>query len=88
MGDWTQVTGAVVAMLTLLGAIFNFSVIKPLNQSVRGLRDCIYELRYQLKDTEAKRQQMAERLTRVEDAAAYANQRLDKIERDWKDGDG
>lgn len=68
MMEWMmQVAGSLVSVLMFCGIIFNFSVIKPLNESVRGLRDCIVELRRQLTDTEAKRQKMAERLSRVEE---------------------
>lgn len=80
MTEWTQTVGSVVSVLMLCGIIFNFSVIKPLNQSVRNLRDCIAELRRQLTETEAKRQEMAERLSRVEEATGLAQHRLDVIE--------
>lgn len=48
--------------------------------TVRSLRDCIAELRRQLSDTEAKRQQMAERLSRVEESTEHAHHRLDVME--------
>lgn len=80
MVEWVQVAGSLVSVLMLCGIIFNFSVIKPLNESVRGLRDCIVELRRQLTDTEAKRQKMAERLSRVEESAEHAHHRLDVME--------
>ena len=60
MAEWLQMAASLVSVLMLCGVIFNFSVIKPLNESVRSLRDCIAELRRQLSDTEAKRQKMAE----------------------------
>ena len=65
MAEWLQMAASLVSVLMLCGGIFNFSVIKPLNESVRSLRDCIAELRRQLSDTEAKRQKMAERLYRL-----------------------
>lgn len=72
MAEWLQMAASLVSVLMLCGVIFNFSVIKPLNESVRSLRDCIAELRRQLSDTEAKRQKMAERLSRVEALAEHA----------------
>ena len=77
MAEWLQMAASLVSVLMLCGVIFNFSVIKPLNESVRSLRDCIAELRRQLSDTEAKRQKMAERLSRVEALAEHAHRRLD-----------
>ena len=73
MAEWLQMAASLVSVLMLCGVIFNFSVIKPLNESVRSLRDCIAELRRQLSDTEAKRQKMAERLSRVEALAEHAH---------------
>ncbi|MBS6103299.1 MAG: hypothetical protein KH840_01775 [Megasphaera sp.] len=73
-------TGALVSVLTLCGIIFNCSVVKPLNQSVRSLRECIEDLRRQLIDTESKRQEMAERLSRVEEATEHVRHRLDILE--------
>ena len=80
MAEWLQMAASLVSVLMLCGVIFNFSVIKPLNESVRSLRDCVVELRRQLTDTEAKRQQMAERLSRVEEATGHVQHRLDVIE--------
>lgn len=80
MEHWTQVLGVTVSVLTLLGVIFNFSVIKPLNDVVRGLRESVDCLRRQLYDTEAKRQEMAERLSKVEESTSHAHHRLDVLE--------
>ena len=80
MAEWLQMAASLVSVLMLCGVIFNFSVIKPLNQSVRSLQDCIDNLRRQLSDTESKRQQMAERLSRVEEATGHVQHRLDVIE--------
>lgn len=82
MAEWVQMVGSLVSVLMLCGIIFNFSVIKPLNQSVRSLQECIDHLRRQLQlsETEAKRQEMAERLSRVEEATDHVQHRLDVIE--------
>lgn len=80
MAEWLQMAASLVSVLMLCGVIFNFSVIKPLNQSVRSLQECIDYLRRQLSDTESKRQQMAERLSRVEEATGHVQHRLDVIE--------
>lgn len=48
MAEWLQMAASLVSVLMLCGVIFNFSVIKPLNQSVRSLQECIDHLRRQL----------------------------------------
>ena len=80
MNYWVEVTGSVVSILMLCGVVFNYSVIKPLNQSVQGLRDAVECLRRQLHDTEQKRQEMAERLSRVEASVSHMNRRLTTLE--------
>ena len=51
MAEWLQMAASLVSVLMLCGVIFNFSVIKPLNQSVRSLQECVDHLRRQLSDT-------------------------------------
>lgn len=36
MAEWLQMAASLVSVLMLCGVIFNFSVIKPLNESVRS----------------------------------------------------
>ena len=43
MAEWLQMAASLVSVLMLCGVIFNFSVIKPLNESVRSLREKMAE---------------------------------------------
>ena len=71
MVEWVQMVGSLVSVLMLCGIIF---------KSVRSLQECIDHLRRQLSETETKRQEMAERLSRVEEATDHVQYRLDVIE--------
>ena len=55
MAEWVQMAGSLVSVLMLCGIIFNFSVIKPLNQSVRSLQECIDHLRFLRRKPNARR---------------------------------
>ena len=68
------------ALLTFLGAIFNFSVIRPLNRSILNLKDMIIDVRVELRESEKKRQQMAEDLARVNSSLEDAHRRIGYIE--------
>lgn len=81
MERWISMAGSLVSVITLCGVLFNYSVIKPLNQAVTALRQSVDCLRAQLRDTEQKRQDMAERLSRVEEMADHALHRLDVLEK-------
>lgn len=81
MLHWIEAAGSAVSILVLCAALFQYSVIRPLNQSLQSLQECIDHLKEQLSDTESKRQLMAERLSKVEEATDHVQHRLDIIER-------
>lgn len=80
MESLVQMTGVIVAILSLCGVIFNYAVIKPLSDSIQELRELIESTRDYLYDVEDKRQRMAERLAKVEASAASAHHRLDDLQ--------
>lgn len=81
MESLVQMTGVIVAVLSLCGVIFNYAVIKPLSDSIQELRELIESTRDYLYGVEEKRQRMAERLAKVEASAASAHHRLDTLEK-------
>lgn len=78
--DFWAIAGPMTALLTFLGAIFNFSVIRPLNHSILNLKDMIIDVRVELRESEKKRQQMAEDLARVNSSLEDANRRISYVE--------
>lgn len=80
MESLVQMTGVIVAILSLCGVIFNYAVIKPLSASIRELRELIESTRDYIRGVEEKRQNMAERLAKVEASAASAHHRIDGLE--------
>lgn len=81
MESLIQMAGVIVAILSLCGVIFNYAVIKPLSASIRELRELIESTREYIRGVEEKRQNMAERLAKVEASAASAHHRLDTMEK-------
>ena len=79
--EYVSILGAVAAMFTVIGAIFNFSVIRPLNESIHILACVIKTMQQALRDIDEKRQAAAERLAKVEGSAASAHHRIDTLER-------
>lgn len=77
--EWLGIIGPVTALLGVVGAIFNFSVIQPLNASIRNLNDSIENMKESLHDIDEKRQVQAERLATVESSVKSAHHRLDEI---------
>lgn len=81
MESLVQITGVIVAILSLCGVIFNYAVIKPLSSSIEELRELIESTQAYIRDVEEKRQNMAERLAKVEASAASAHHRMDTLEK-------
>lgn len=79
MESLVQMAGVIVGILSLCGIIFNYAVIKPLSSSIQELRDLIESTQNYIRRVEEKRQNMAERLAKVEASAASAHRRLDDI---------
>lgn len=81
MESLVQITGVIVAILSLCGVIFNYAVIKPLSSSIEELRELIESTQVYIRGVEEKRQNMAERLAKVEASAASAHRRMDTLEK-------
>jgi chromosome segregation ATPase len=81
MESMGQMTGVIVAILSLCGVIFNYAVIKPLSTSIEELRELIESTQEYIRGVEEKRQNMAERLAKVEASAASAHHRMDTLEK-------
>lgn len=81
MESLAQMAGVIVAILSLCGVIFNYAVIKPLSSSIQELRELIESTQTYIRGVEEKRQNMAERLAKVEASAASAHHRMDTLEK-------
>lgn len=81
MESLVQITGVIVAILSLCGVIFNYAVIKPLSSSIEELRELIESTQAYIRGVEEKRQNMAERLAKVEALAASSHHRMDTLEK-------
>lgn len=78
--EWLGIIGSLAAVFTVIGAIFNFSVIRPLNESIHSLSCVIKTMQQALRDIDEKRQEAAERLAKVESSTASAHHRIDTLE--------
>lgn len=70
------VVGTIVATLTLVGAIFNFAVIRPLNAAITNLQSTIEDLHSYVNNVEEKRQRMAEELAEIRESTKNAHKRI------------
>jgi len=68
-----------VAIAGFFAAAFSYIVLTPLNKSIEGLRTIVSELKDELRYSEQRRNELQERVAKVEAAAASAHRRLDEI---------
>ena len=80
MESLVQMTGVIVAILSLCGVIFNYAVIKPLSSSIEELRELIESTQAYIRGVEEKRQNMAESMAQVAASAASAHHSMDTLE--------
>lgn len=68
-----------VAIAGFFAGAFSYIVLTPLNKSIEGLRTIVSELKDELRYSEQRRNELQERVAKVEAAAASAHHRLDEI---------
>jgi hypothetical protein len=76
------VAGTVV--LSFMGGIFSYVVLKPLNAAIAELKTAIYDLRSSVKANEARWHSLEIKLTQVEQSTKSAHHRLDTLEEEVK----
>lgn len=72
-----------VAIAGFFAGAFSYIVLKPLNQSIEGLRTIrtiVSELKDELRYSEQRRNELQERVAKVEASAASAHHRLDRLD--------
>ena len=78
--DFWAIAGPMTALLTFLGAIYNFSVIRPLNHSIHHLNEMIIDVRRDLRIQDDKRQKMAEEIAGIKASLNSAHSRITYVE--------
>ena len=69
-----------VAIAGFFAAAFSYIVLAPLNKSIEGLRTIVSELKDELRYSEQRRNELQERVAKVEAAAASAHHRIDRLD--------
>ena len=70
-----------VCIAGFFAGAFSYIVLKPLHQSIEGLRTIVQELKEELRYSESRRHELEERVAKVEASAASAHHRIDELTR-------
>lgn len=80
--NW-ETMGQIVAVASALGSVFHFAVLRPLNETIIGLKEVTKELKKELQDIRAEHQSMAIEIAKIDQRAKAAHNRIDEIMSVW-----
>lgn len=78
--DIIAALGQIAAVLTVIGGIFSYAVIRPLNESIRALKDTVDEMREEIKEGREQRQGLEVQLAKIDSSVRSAYHRIDALE--------
>ena len=73
----------IAAIAAVIGAAFSFAVLRPLNASIKALKETIDEMRAEMKESRKQRQEMEVHLAEVDQSVRSAHHRIDALE--WRE---
>ena len=78
--DIIAALGQIAAVLTVIGGIFSYAVIRPLNESIRALKDTVDEMREEIKEGREQRQGLEVQLAKIDSSVRSAHHRIGDLE--------
>lgn len=70
----------IAAIAAVIGAAFSFAVLRPLNASIKALKETIDEMRAEMKENGKQRQKLEVHLAEVDQSVRSAHHRIDALE--------
>ena len=77
--NW-ETMGQIVAVASAIGSVFHFAVLRPLNESIIGLKEVAKELKTELQEVRAQHQVLAIEIAKIDQKAKAAHNRLDRFD--------
>ena len=77
--EWLEQAMQLTVVLTFLGGLFTFVVLKPLNEAIQELRVLISDLRADLKRNNERLNRLEGEFAKLEQAVVTAHKRIDEF---------
>lgn len=77
--NWLEQAAQLTVVLGFCGAVFNYVVIRPLNDSIRKLGTIISDLREDIKHNNERLNRLEGEVAKIEQAVVTAHKRIDKF---------
>jgi uncharacterized membrane-anchored protein YhcB (DUF1043 family) len=75
-----ETAAQIAAIATVIGAAFSYAILRPLNNSIRALKETVDEMRAEMKESLKQRQEMEVHLAEVDQSVRSAHRRIDALE--------
>lgn len=75
-----ETAAQIAAIATVIGAAFSYTILRPLNASIKALREAVEEMRAEMKESNKQRQEMEVHLAEVDQSVRSAHHRIDALE--------
>ena len=75
-----ETAAQIAAIATAIGAAFSYSVLRPLNASIKALKEAVDDMRREMKESNRQRQELEVHLAEVDQSVRSAHHRIDTLE--------
>lgn len=75
-----ETAAQIAAIATVIGAAFSYTILRPLNASIKALREAVDEMRAEMKESNRQRQELEVHLAEVGQSVRSAHHRIDALE--------
>ena len=75
-----ETAAQIAAIATVIGAAFSYTILRPLNASIKALREAVDEMRAEMKENNRQRQELEVHLAEVDQSVRSATHRIDALE--------
>ena len=75
-----ETAAQIAAIAAVIGAAFSYTILRPLNASIKALRETVDEMRAEMKESNRRRQELEVHLAEVDQSVRSAHHRIDALE--------
>ena len=75
-----ETAAQIAAIAAVIGAAFSYTVLRPLNASIKALKEAVDDMRAEMKESNKQRQELEVHLAEVDQSVRSAHHRIDALE--------
>ena len=75
-----ETAAQIAAIAAVIGAAFSYTILRPLNASIKALKEAVDEMRAEMKESNRQRQGLEVHLAEVDQSVRSAHHRIDALE--------